>query len=250
MMPSPPSESPTSVFRRMLSPPMLTGLYRHSVAWFLASLTLLFIAAPFIQNLQNGHYLGSIIVTLVLIAAVMAVGGRRRSFAVACVLAIPVMIGWWLQHHQGEGLQFLIFLVSFISFLSYVLFQFLRFILRAPRVDSEVLCAGISTYLLLALWWTAAYTLVARCVPGSFAGLPPDAKEIQGFEALYFSLITLTTVGYGDISPVSRPARMLAMVEALTGTLYLAVLVARLVSQHASLASPAPVPDHRPPSSP
>ena len=79
MMPSPPSESPTSVFRRMLSPPMLTGLYRHSVAWFLASLTLLFIAAPFIQNLQNGHYLGSIIVTLVLIAAVMAVGGRRRT---------------------------------------------------------------------------------------------------------------------------------------------------------------------------
>jgi len=234
----------------MLSPPMLTGLYRHSVAWFLASLTLLFIAAPFIENLPNGHFLGSFIVTLVLIAAVMAVGGRRRSLVVSCVLAIPVIVGWWLQHHHGDGLQFLIFLGSFILFLGYVLFQFLRFILRAPRVDSEVLCAGISTYLLLALWWTAAYTLVGRWVPGSFAGLPPDAKEIQGFEALYFSLITLTTVGYGDIAPVSRPARMLAMVEALTGTLYLAVLVARLVSQHASLASPAPAPapDHRPPS--
>lgn len=246
MIPNSPATSPTSVFRRILSPPTLTGLYRHSVAWFLASLILLFIAAPFIQGLRNGRYLGSIIVTLVLIAAVMAVGGRRRSLAVACVLAVPVVIGWWLQHHQSAGFQFQIFLVSFILFLSFVLFQFIRFILRAPKVDSEVLCAGVSTYLLLALWWTAAYTLTARLVPGSFSGLPPDAKEIQGFEALYFSLITLTTVGYGDIAPLTRPARMLAMVEALTGTLYMAVLVARLVSQHSSL-SPTPPPPPTPP---
>lgn len=244
MTPPPTTSSPTAVIRRMLlSPPTLTGLYRHSVAWFLGSLVLLFIAAPFIQNLPNGRYLGSIIVTLVLIAAVMAVGGRRRSLAVACVLAVPVVIGWWLQHHQSAGFQFQIFLISFILFLSFVLFQFVRFIIRAPRVDSEVLCAGVAIYLLLALWWTGAYTLTARLVPGSFSGLPPDAKEIQGFEALYFSLITLTTVGYGDIAPLTRPARMLAMVEALCGTLYMAVLVARLVSQHASLTpTPPPLP--------
>jgi hypothetical protein len=53
---------------------------------------------------------------------------------------------------------------------------------------------------------------------------------LHGFDALYFSLITLTTVGYGYIAPVSGPARMLAMMEAVTGTMYMAVLVARLVS--------------------
>ena len=222
---------------------MISGLYRNSVAWFLAALVLLFIAAPFIQGLPNGRYLGSLIVTVTLVAAVMAVGSSRRSLVVAGVLAVPVILGWWKQHHQSSGSEFLIFLAAFNVFLSFVLFQFFRFIFRAPRVTSEVLCAGVATYLLLALWWSAAYSITNRLIPGSFSGMGGDSAEFDGFSALYFSLITVTTVGFGDIAPVSRPARMLAMVEALTGTLYLALMVARLVSQHAALATPPP--EHR-----
>ena len=114
--------------------------------------------------------------------------------------------------------------------------NFLRFILRAPRVTSEVLCAGIATYLMFGLLWGMAYVLVNRLVPDSFVFTvgPISKQSMVGFNGLYFSFITLSTVGYGDIVPVSPAARMLAMTEAMTGTIYLAVLISRLVAMYSS----------------
>ena len=123
--------------------------------------------------------------------------------------------------------------------------SFLRFILRSPRVNSEVLCAAVATYLLLGLLWASAYALVARLIPGSFSGVAAGSQPLHGFDALYFSLTTLTTAGFGDIASVSGPARMLAMLEAVTGTMYMAVLVARLVSGYSFAQPPAGEP--RPP---
>ena len=125
-------------------------------------------------------------------------------------------------------------------FLGFVVSRLLVFILRAPRVNSEVLCAGIAIYLLLGLLWAIAYRLVAGLAPDAFAfSVPADATQrMTPFAAFYFSFITLTTVGYGDITPVSQLARMLAMLEAMTGTLFVGVLIARLVSLYSSAAGP------------
>jgi hypothetical protein len=125
-------------------------------------------------------------------------------------------------------------------FVVFVIAHLLRFVLCALRVDSEILCASVVTYLLLGWLWSALYVLMSHGAPGSFAVTvgPPAAHALQGFEALYFSFITITTTGYGDIVPVSAAARMLAMMEAVTGTLYMTVLVARLVSLY-SAAPPA-----------
>ena len=121
-------------------------------------------------------------------------------------------------------------------FLAFVVANLLLFILRAVRIDSEVLCAGIAGYLMLGLLWAGAYALTADLVPGAFlfGSGPASGEGMKGFTSLYFSFITLSTVGYGDIAPVSSVARMLAMLEAITGTLYMAVLIARLVSLHSS----------------
>jgi len=123
-----------------------------------------------------------------------------------------------------------------LLFILFVVANFLRFILRAPRVTSEVLCAGIATYLMLGLLWGLAYLLVNRLVPDSFVFTvgPVSKQSMVGFNGLYFSFITLSTVGYGDIVPVSPAARMLAMSEAMTGTIYLAVLISRLVALYSS----------------
>ena len=123
-----------------------------------------------------------------------------------------------------------------LVFILFVEFHLLRFVLRAPRVNSEVLLAGIAAYLMLGLCWTFAYLLAARMVPGSFAFTagPSTGQSMVGFNSLYFSFITLSTVGYGDIVPVSPAARMLAMTEAMTGTIYVAVLISRLVALYTS----------------
>jgi Ion channel len=118
----------------------------------------------------------------------------------------------------------------------FVVVHLFRFILRAPRVNSEVLYAGVATYLMLGLLWAFAYIMVALMIPNSFAFTvsAESGQSIHGFNGLYFSLITLSTVGYGDIVPVLPAARMLAMTEAMTGTIYVAVLISRLVALHSS----------------
>lgn len=224
----------TSIESRLM--PARTGLFRHSIAWFLAAIAVLFIVTPVIEMIPNGHWIASIVVTLSLVAAVFAVGGSRIHNLTAVILVTPVVVGWWLQHHRSDGFPFLLFGSTLLAFISYAIARFILFILRSPRVNSEVLSAGIVTYLMLAVWWSTAYTLVGLLVPHSFGGLSEGVRRLYGFDALYFSVITLTTVGYGEIVPLSMPARMLAMMESLCGTLYVAVFVARLVSLNTSLS--------------
>jgi voltage-gated potassium channel Kch len=83
---------------------------------------------------------------------------------------------------------------------------------------------------MLGLLWSLAYRLVDTLTPGAFAFNATHEQSMADFSAFYFSFVTLTTVGYGDITPVSSVARMLAVMESMTGTLYVAVLIARLVA--------------------
>jgi hypothetical protein len=223
--------------RRRFTVPFSEGVRKHSVATFLAVLVVVFVTMPFVQAMPDGRYVEILLVTALLIFAILAVGGRRTSLLAAILLGAPVFVTRWNYHFQQQDRSFSIYIACFLLFLGYIVFHFLRFIIRSPRVTSEVLCAGVATYLLLAMLWAAAYALVSRLAPGSFTGLPAG-QPLLGFDALYFSGITLTTVGYGDITPVSPPARMLAMMEAFTGSMYMAVLVARLVSLY---SAPGPV---------
>ena len=106
----------------------------------------------------------------------------------------------------------------------------LRKALGSGVVDSEEICAVMSAYILLGVMWAAAYSVLFALNPGAFNLSPQDA-EAPWNALLYFSFVTLTTLGYGDILPVSSLARAWAAVEAMTGTVYLAVLVAHLVGR-------------------
>ena len=192
----------------------------------------LFVSFPFIEPLTTGPLLESILFSIVLISAVLAIAGRGPVLITAGLLALPTLAARWINYYWPNLLPPEVFLIGGILFVFFVIANLLRFVLTAPSVNTEVLCASVSAYLLLALLWTLAYWLVAELIPGAFAFNVSAAadKSIEGFNGLYFSLITLCTVGYGDITPVSGVARMLAAMEAMTGLLYIAVLIARLVA--------------------
>ena len=114
--------------------------------------------------------------------------------------------------------------LSLLLFLVVVLGQ----TLRAGPITFHRILGAIAAYLLLGVLWAYAYALVAHLRPGAFSG--PVRPEDGPRAFFYFSFLTLTTVGYGDVLPVHPVARSLAMLEAVTGPLYLAILVARLVS--------------------
>ena len=212
------------------------GLRRFSMVQLLIALALLFFFFPFVEEIKDGDIIVSLLLSLVLLSAILAVASRGRTLTVALLLAIPAVAGRWLNHFQPHLLPPAIFLVAGIGLVAFVVVNLLRFVLRAPSVDVEVLCASISAYLMLGLIWTIAYWLVAQLTPGAFAfNTNTGAKEtMEGFNAFYFSFVTLSTVGYGDITPVSKVARTLAAMEAMTGLFYVAVLIARLVALYST----------------
>jgi hypothetical protein len=205
----------------------------------LIALALLFFFMPFAQDIKGGAFIESILLSLVLLAAVLAVSGSRHRLIIAILLAIPVLVARWTSHFRPDLVPPEIFLVGALLLITFVVWHLLRFVLRVPSVDVNVLCASISAYLMLGLIWTIAYWLVDEIVPNAFAfNTAGGAKEsMGGFNAFYFSFITLSTVGYGDITPVSKVARMLAALEAITGLLYVAVLIARLVALYSTRKS-------------
>jgi hypothetical protein len=212
---------------------------RFSTVQLLIALGVLLICAPFVEELEGGHLILSVLFSLVLIAAVFAVADRKRTLAIALVLAVPAITARWINHFRPDLIHPSVFLVCALLLLGFVIGHLLHFVLRAPIVTVEVLCASIAAYLMLGLMWTVAYWLVDQLTPGGAFSFNTNrgAQSMNGFTGFYFSFITLSTVGYGDITPVSRAARWLAATEAMTGLLYVAVLIARLVSLYSSAKS-------------
>lgn len=206
---------------------------RFSTIELLIAIVVLFISMPFVEPLRSGPIIESLLMTIVLVFGVLAIADRRRTVILALALAVPAVIGRWLRDYRGDLIPPELFLVPAILFVLFVIVHLLRFVLSAPAVNSEVLSASIAAYLLLGLFWTLAYWLVAELVPNAFA-FSGGAGSLQGFNGLYFSFITMSTVGYGDITPVAKVARMLAATEAVSGSLYIAVLIARLVALQAA----------------
>jgi hypothetical protein len=219
---------------------------RYPVAGFLISLVLVFASSPFEESIRDGDLVEWLRLTVVVLFGLLALSDRRSTLVWGIVIVMPALIGKWVNHWRPDLVPTWLYVAPGLIFCIFVVLHLLRFILRAPRVNSEVLCASVAGYLMLGLLWAAAYVFTAQLVPGSFVfsvGTAPS-DSMKGFTALYYSVITLTTVGYGDVVPVSGAARMLAMMEAMTGTLYVAVLVARLVSLYSSANPPAEAADH------
>lgn len=193
---------------------------------------------PFVRGLKAGRFWEAVVFTLVMCTGLVASGCRRWIYRLAFTLVSITLTALWLNQIWPQQCPALAHMLPAIAFLLVVIGSLLGFILRAKQVDSDVLCAGISVYLILGVLWALAYMLVAELNPNAFAFSTTTGADtaMSGFTAVYFSFITLTTAGYGDITPVADMARMLAMFESMTGTLFVGVLIARLVSLYSTSA--------------
>jgi len=223
---SPTASSPIPGYLR------LRGVFRYSSAILLVALVLLVVVTPFVEALPAGDLIRAVILTVIMVFAAVVAGGRRSTLAVGIVLVIPALLSKWINHFAPEAVTPMLHLGAACVFFLFVVVQILLFVLRFDHIDSNVLCAAISGYIILGLCWVPAYLMVAKTDPGAFvfsAG-PEEARAMDPFNALCYSFSALGTVGFGDITPVSRIAKMLAIVEALAGLFYMAILISRLVS--------------------
>jgi voltage-gated potassium channel len=221
---------------------------RHRFVVLFFSLLTFFVLVPLVHQLHEDlapaapPLVESCAFVLVLGGTVASVSGRRSRRLLAGGLALPTAL-LVVVHNLSDAAWITILHHLFAGvFLVYAIVVMLRYVFTTQRVTSNTVFASLGVYLLLALTWALAYSLVHRLDPAAFYSSVPSHQSPlvlrvgrgQTTGVLYFSFVTLTTLGYGDIVPTSPVARMLASVEAITGQLYLTVLVARLVGLHIS----------------
>jgi len=158
----------------------------------------------------------------------------------AVILAVPAVTSIWLYRMLPGLMPSEILLGAALLFIALLVVNLARFVVMAPRINADILCAAAANYVLLALFWAFAYELLDKVNPASFQFTvgPVAAQSLNGFAGIYFSLSTQCTVGYGDIVPVTNVARMLAVVQATTGMFYVTMLIARLVALYSSHHQP------------
>lgn len=168
---------------------------------------------------------------LTLLSGVFAIG-RRRKIAQFVVLGAILLFAWqMLGYAGGKGTTGLIVDSGLTIFLLSILVLMVVWqIFREGPITRQRVQGAITVYLLLGLIWAEAFTLAALLNPDSFTGTAGTGRTEVLARMTYYSFVTLTTVGYGDISPVSLVTRALANIEGLLGTLFPAILIARLVS--------------------
>jgi signal transduction histidine kinase len=166
--------------------------------------------------------------TLLMLSGVMSVSNQKGPVVAVSIIAIVgLLIRWFGRFAPSEGVEVATTLSAMVGILTLgavVLAQ----VFKAGAVTTHRVMGAIAAYLLLGLAWGQAYYALAIVDPGAFK--PPGTDAGQQLEWVYYSFVTLTTVGYGDITPVAPLARSLAVFEALTGQLYPAILLARLVA--------------------
>ena len=222
----------------------LSDLRQRPVPWYLGpyfilTVTLLFSAIVYPVGADIwGSGLLRITVTAVLLASVYAVVNHRWLFRVLMVLVIPILISNWLvDPYEDHMILDLITTLAIDAFLLTVLVAVLTDVIRSKRVSADTIFGSVAVYLLFGFVMALIFQLLNNLNPGSVIASVGEATSVierydQFGEILYFSFITLTSVGYGDLTPIDSPARSLAMFEGVVGQLYIAILIARLVGVH------------------
>jgi hypothetical protein len=225
------------------------ALGRHAV--LLASLVALLVALPILERAPGSDLRFPLLLLLVLFAAIHVNRPRRRVVSAAALvggaaivgIATAHAIGSWLARATGEALGLVL--------LGITTYQLLVSLARARRVDLDTVIGGICVYLLIGVSFALMYRLLIDLVPDAIvtSGLPlgevsGDASALSA-RLVYFSFITLSTVGFGDITPRDGIAQMLSAAEAVIGQLYLAIFIARLMGLYMASTQTAP-PGNRP----
>jgi hypothetical protein len=203
----------------------------------LSVLTLLLLVYPFWPRSILGLATLDVVLWGVLISSIYAVSHSRLLLMIAVALAVPTFLGDIIAFMMETREWLLISCLLDLIFILFVTAVVIGNVMKEERVSSNKIFGAICGYLLLGVLWALIYGALELAFPGSFAGIAEQALTGSPHFAamdqfIYYSLVTLSTLGYGDITAVTHAARSLSSTEAIVGQLYMAILVARLIGLH------------------
>nr|WP_320191078.1 potassium channel family protein [uncultured Desulfobacter sp.] len=209
---------------------MLRVFLENKYTILLCSVLLNVIAAPFFSQSNRPELFFNMTFSLIMLTAVLSVTrDKKMSQAASFVLMLPCLFFVWQAYfYTLEEHMLLASAVLQAMFLSYISLLIILFIFRSPVVTRDVVSAALVVYLFSAMLFAKLYLILELAYPGSFSISHETIRDNPGI-LKYFSMVTLSTLGYGDLSPVNDKSQTLASMEAIFGQIYLAVLIARLV---------------------
>lgn len=223
---------------------MFAKLERIGYIALLVFLTALFVVSPIIHDEYYGIVFETYLFCIVLFCSVMSLNPKRWVKNLALITAVTTSILWYLSHLFDDPLFnstnfHLVVDFAAIFYLVIVSSLILKDVLISKYVNANLLCGSVCLYLLIGLIFSVNYHVALLLDPNAITSTIDGvsfAKNIdlhtEGLTIRYFSFVTLTTLGYGDLCPTNNLARTMAWVEGVIGQVYLTILVARLVGLH------------------
>lgn len=208
---------------------MITRYIPRNAA-LLIGLLMLIVLSPSVSGDRAGFLLEGLF-GVVLLTGVYSVGSIRRHWGFLALTLATVAVRWTGLLSDVPGLA-LVALVITVAWLAHATSIIVVHLFKRRDVTVDTILGAIVAYLMAAVAFAVVFEAVELASPGSFSGLAEDAlgdPKLLRSSMLYFSLTSLTTIGYGDIVPVSSLARPLSVLEGVFGQIYLAVMIARLV---------------------
>jgi hypothetical protein len=200
---------------------------------------------PFISEAGAGALILRFGTTCLLLAAVYSVSEKRFHLVVVIALALPVLVAQFVPSLLGESVTLMLRMGMSAILLAYIAILISVFLVHQDRVSADMILGAVNVYLLFAICFMFIHAFVELARPGSYlyhgeslSSVLKGHPEVDALAfLLYFSVVTLTTLGYGDIAPAFPAARMLCSLEAVIGQLFVAVFIARMVSLQISSRS-------------
>ena len=201
---------------------------RGRLTMFLIALVSLIVLGPILSRIL-GPIMITILITIVMFfGANTAIGenpGRRKR--IFSFLLLAIIFSWTYTAFSFEWLLILKIL-SVSAFFGLITYHILKYIMSTKKVDQDIIMGAVAVYIMIALVFSIVYIGMEQIDPGSFR-MPPDESNTNVF--FYFSMVTMTTLGYGDITPISPIAQSFVMLQVLLGIFFMAILLARLLGK-------------------
>src|SRR3954451_15258149 len=195
--------------------------------WLFGVLVLLIGAVSFVPATDHGRLALSGVNTFVLIATVAAVGRTKFSLVTAVLLAFPAVwfqyLGLWYDSDSDLAGSWMFSAALLFVAIGYLL----RYVFRPRLMTQDKLFGAAAAYLMIGVFWAYLYAIIGYFFPQSYMVVGQPGRLVYA-DALYLSITVLTSTGFGDVTPLTRPARGICMIEQITGALFVAILIARL----------------------
>lgn len=206
--------------------PLIATLGKQS--YLLISLMALLVLLPMLTSEDTSRFWLSAILTLIVFAGPLSLATEKIGFFVSLALGIVMITNSWLgEWTASSSVQAVMDVVTVIFFLILGVLIFRQHVFQSKSADLETLFGAVNGYICMGIMYAFAYSYLLQSDPAAFSG---HLIENPTFEScVYLSFVTMTTLGYGDITPQTDPAAILTWTQALVGQLYIALSVARVV---------------------